>query len=97
MECMEHQMEDGMFENFKTLNNKVLYKVMKEAKSTKSGILLAQSVDRKKSKDKGIVICSEDLASGTVILVDKYTSVEIEDTEEATYYICDYSDIYGTF
>lgn len=83
--------------NLKPMNEYVFVKIPKEKKETKSGIILANTVDRSKSKDKAIVIedSTSTLNEGDEILIDKYTSTKVDEDEDNDYYVVAFSDIYG--
>ena len=62
-----------------------------------AGILLANNVDRTVQKDKGEVLSSDDtnFAAGDTVLMDRYTSVQVDEDENYTYYIVSGTNIYG--
>lgn len=79
------------------LNSYVFFRIKKEEPKTKSGIVLAPTVDRHKSKDRGEVIedATAVLKEGDIIVVDKYTSTQIDEDDDYDYYVIDFSSIYG--
>lgn len=81
----------------KPLNNYVFFRIKKEETKTSTGIILAPTVDRHKSKDKGEVIedATSTLNEGDIIIVDKYTSTQVDEDEDYDYYVIDFSSIYG--
>lgn len=83
--------------SIKPLNDYVFCKIPKEKKTTTSGIILAPSVDRSKSKDKAIVIDDSTgvLEEGSKVLMDKYTSTLVDTDDDNDYYVVAFSDLYG--
>lgn len=80
------------------INGKVLFRVDNE-KTTSSGIILAPQREVKKDEGK-VVAVADDVSLVKVndnILVDKYSSALLKETEECNYFLCSEDDIYGVF